>query len=93
MRTAKDSLAAPEETHAELHIMQELGRSIRLSLEGVTSEGRPREMGLLLLRLAMAEVLSKAADEEARESGREMPPEERYLALRGAWAYALSGAV
>lgn len=72
-----------EEARSTLAILHQLGASIRLSLEAATQESLPEEMGLLLLRLALAEVLERAAEEEAREA--EPPGEEWVVGLRR-WA-------
>jgi hypothetical protein len=62
--------------------LRELGSSIKFSLRSTTHEALPAEIGLLLLRLALAEVLKKAAEDEARESGLESFPNEWFRALR-----------
>jgi hypothetical protein len=80
---------ALEEARATLSVLQELGSSLRLSFEAATRESLPEEMGLLLLRLALAEVLKRAAEEEACEAGPECAAEEWVVGLRR-WASAVS---
>lgn len=71
MPTTRPEPMAFEETRATLSTLHQLGSSIRLSFESATQEALPEEMGLLLLRLALAEVLKRAAEEEARESAQD----------------------
>jgi hypothetical protein len=53
-----DDLLVAEESHQDLLTAQrELGVAIKLSIDTVTFETLPQEIGLLLIRLAMAEVL------------------------------------
>ncbi|WP_363350807.1 hypothetical protein [Methylocystis echinoides] len=77
-----------DEARATLATMQQLGASMRLSLEAVTYESLPDEIGLLLLRLALAELLKRAAEEEAREGNPQSGPEEWIGLERWAWANA-----
>ncbi len=80
---------ALEEAQATLSVLQQLGGSLRLSFEAVTQESLPEEMGLLLLRLALAEVLKRAAEEEAREAGPDSAAQEWIIGL-SRWASASS---
>ena len=52
----------------EDHFLQELGYSIQLSLAAVTSEPLPKEIGLLLLKVALAELAQIVLEEEAYET-------------------------
>ncbi len=53
-------------------IQREVGIALRLSFEAVTSDPLPERMALLLLRLALAESLGLAAEEDGPkgETGR-----------------------
>lgn len=65
MRPLKNQLASPEEASAATDIPLELQIAIRLSFEAVTDEPLPRDMALLLLRLALAELVRSARRQEA----------------------------
>ncbi len=82
---------ALEEARAMLSILQQLGSALRGSFEATTEEPLPQEMGLLLLRLAFAEVVKRAAAEEAREAGAARADEEWVVGL-SRWASVVSGA-
>jgi hypothetical protein len=47
---------------------RELGTAIMLTINAVTIETLPEEFGLLLIRLAMAEVLRDALERDAGET-------------------------
>ncbi len=55
-------LESEEDGRALALIAEELGASIALSFEAVTRETPPKEIALLLLRLAMAEDVAKSAN-------------------------------
>lgn len=75
MELAKTSpTAAAREDDLEL-ILRELGKALRLRLEVMIHEPVPKEMGLLLVRLAWAETLGAAAEKE--------PDDEDRSVLRG----------
>lgn len=77
MRPNNDNLmSSPHEKFPAL-VLAELGRSLRVSLKAALSEPLPRNMGLLLLRLALVEVMRHAAEEEAHEACRDITPEQR----------------
>ncbi len=67
MPATREDCFSLEETKAMLSMLDELGRTLRGSFDSLAEEALPEEMGLLLLRLALAEVLKRAAEEEARE--------------------------
>lgn len=71
MQTKKGMLAETEETHDAMLTLQEMGRSIAFSYATVMAEPLPKEMASLLLRLALAEAMRGAAEEEMRENGAE----------------------
>lgn len=50
-----------------LVIQREVGMALRLSFEAATREPLPERMALLLLRLALAESLGLAAEEDEAE--------------------------
>jgi hypothetical protein len=58
-------LASPKEASAATAIPMELQIAIRLSFEAVTEEPLPRDMALLLLRLALAELVRSSGRQEA----------------------------
>lgn len=64
MRPLSSQLAAPQEASAATVIPRELQLAIRLSFEAVTQEPLPREIALLLLRLALAELLRSGGEHE-----------------------------
>lgn len=47
-----------------LVIQQEIGAAMRLSYQSITIEPLPEEIAMLLMRMAMAEVLRNAVEEE-----------------------------
>ncbi len=65
---ARMQLISQEEEDARdaLLLLDHLGAAIRLSLEATLDEPMPTEMGLLLMRLALLEVLKDAAGQEAK---------------------------
>jgi hypothetical protein len=69
MRSDREERFAHEETQALLSMLDELGKALRTSFETLSVEALPEEMGLLLLRLALAEALERAAREDACEQG------------------------
>ncbi len=54
-----------DDDRVSLVIQREVGIALRLSFEAVTSDPLPERMALLLLRLALAESLGLAAEEES----------------------------
>jgi hypothetical protein len=63
MPPVKAEVVAFDELRAALQINRELGRSIRPSFDVVIREALPKEMKLLLLRVALAEAIEKLASE------------------------------
>jgi hypothetical protein len=63
-------------------VLHALGSSMKRSLENTITQQLPAEIGLLLLRLALVEVLKNAAEEEARETSPESFSEEMIRALQ-----------
>lgn len=61
-----------DDDRVSLVIQREVGMALRLSFESVTREPLPERMALLLLRLALAESLGIAAEEDRAdgEAGR-----------------------
>ncbi|MBI1980492.1 MAG: hypothetical protein HYS63_02810 [Methylocystis sp.] len=53
-----------DDSQASLAVQREVGIALRLSFEAVTREPLPERMALLLLRLALAESLGLAAEED-----------------------------
>jgi hypothetical protein len=58
-----------------LLLLENLGVAICLSFEVTLDGALPDEMGLLLMRLALAEVLKDAADQEAQAEPESSPKE------------------
>ncbi|WP_424362917.1 hypothetical protein [Methylocystis parvus] len=78
MRPLESQLASSKESSAATAIPPELQIAIRLSFEAVTEEPLPREMALLLLRLALAELMRSAGGRETFQSAHrecELEPE------------------
>ncbi len=69
MATSRSQPPIWEDEGTPVSILDDLGNCLRLSLEAASHEALPEEMGLLLLRLALAEVLKGVAAEEARAAG------------------------
>jgi hypothetical protein len=67
MRSDREERLAREETQELLSMLDELGKAMRASFETLSHEALPEEMGLLLLRLALAEALERAAHDDACE--------------------------
>jgi hypothetical protein len=55
MQPPKGNLIAFDEARDQLLIQRELGRALRISYETATREPLSKAMGLLLMRLALAE--------------------------------------
>jgi hypothetical protein len=68
MRPMEATLLAEGSHRDLLEVQREIGIAVRLSIDAVTFETLPQEMGLLLIRLALAEVLRDAVAKDADET-------------------------
>jgi hypothetical protein len=62
-----------DEEPGALLFLQDLGAAIRLSFEARLDDPLPAEMGLLLMRLALVEVLKDATEQEAKAEPESLP--------------------
>jgi hypothetical protein len=62
-------------------ILEKLGQTLRVSFEATTEEQIPRDMALLLLRIAFAQALERVVEEDAREFHQARILEERVFAF------------
>jgi hypothetical protein len=76
MQRSADIVGQPEDGRISVSVLEEIGKSLRASLDSTTEGLMPREMALLLLRLALVEVIASFAGEEMREDGLEETPQQ-----------------
>lgn len=79
MRTIQD-----EQTEARdaLLVLENLGAAVGLQIRATIDEPVPAQMGLLLLRLALVEMLKDDIEQQAQEDAPEPLSEEWALTLR-----------
>jgi hypothetical protein len=75
-------MQSPVSEHDTTVVLEKLSSSVRLSFASTSDEALPIEMGLLLMRLALLELLKKAAEDEAREPGPPTCSDELIAALK-----------
>jgi hypothetical protein len=74
-----------DDDQASLVFQREVGKALRRSLKAATCEPLPQQIALLLLRLALAESLQAAVEED--ENKGERPLGRRKGVVRG-WLYS-----
>jgi hypothetical protein len=69
MPSRKLSVVAQTDSSDALAIQHALGVALRLSHERIAEEALPRDFALLLMRLALAEVVEGASEDEGGAQG------------------------
>ncbi|WP_442754582.1 hypothetical protein ACNHKD_16550 [Methylocystis sp. JAN1] len=88
MQPSTDISDQQEDERVSVVMLEKLGQTLRASFETMTEEPIPREMALLLLRLAFAEIVYSAASEELRKTGSGEAPQRRMLEVEEHFAAA-----